>query len=358
MSHTDCSMKCCEFLYFYLLPEGATTLPNISSSDLPSRSASMVSLADASASQTPDASSASMISGADVTALHHSRNNSRNSDAELPFVPQTPRKPATPLLGFATPSTSASRRSVSGSTSTTLPPLREQKVDGEDDGSLTRRDSLAWARAERNGLGNSRLRRDGEFSDTGSRSSSGSSGSSTVRPGSGRREHRQSASVSALPSPLVPPSPRTPATSAAAAAAAASSSTRPHIPRATSTQSVSLEASQARRAHRASRGPSQSATPDTPLEPSRMRHSRTQSAISSLGSASNSGPQPQRSRGFPSDLTRGKLPSASPAPLTPSRRVPSETRGGAIGSHSVDATKERSVAEKKAIVRDSNWIRS
>ena len=51
-----------------------------------------------------------------------------------------------------------------------------------------------------------------------------------------------------------------------------------------------------------------------------------------------------KSRGFPSELTRGVLPSAmpSPVPLTPSRRVPTERLAeGTI----------RSVAEKKEMVR-------
>lgn len=340
-------MKCCEFLYFYLLPEGSTTLPDISSSDFASRSISMISLADASTLQTPDASSASMISGADITASH-SRRGSRTNDGDLPFVPQTPRRPAKPQLGFATPSTS--RRSVSGtSTVTPLPPVNEQRAGSEDDGSLTRRDSAAWARAERNGLGNSRIRHESELSDAGSRSSSGSSGSSTVRPGAGRREHRHSSSASgyasATPSPLVSASPRTPA------APALGSSTRARIPRATSQQSVSIEGSLARRHSRSSKPPLQTATPDTPLERSRMKHSRTETSIASLDTPASVNGQsggPQRSRGFPSSITRGALPTSSPVPLTPSRRIPSETRG--VSNGGTDSTKERSVAEKKAIV--------
>ncbi|RSH80027.1 uncharacterized protein EHS24_009699 [Apiotrichum porosum] len=342
----DVKMKCCEFLYFWLLPEGAITMPDMGANlpELPSRSTSTSSMGNSFL--VGEASSASFATTDDITmpSPAHSRTASevslrastREGETGLPFVPQTPRKPAKPSLGFQTPSRSAatpsSMRRISGSsTATTLTPVPSSPDDRkeEDDGSLTRRDSKAWAAAQRTGLVPGR-------EDAGSRASSGSSTSSSatvVPPG-----HKRRGSVG--------PSPPSRVTVEQTARVTRSS---------TSTEAGSLGASLARRpsmrAGSITKSPLSGDTVDSPaaVTPVRPRpsHSRTQSSQSGLPSTTPEARGQQKSRGFPSELTRGMLPSvvSSPVPLTPSRRIPTER----LAAGSI-----RSVAEKKEML--GKWL--
>ncbi|KAL1412595.1 hypothetical protein Q8F55_000342 [Vanrija albida] len=380
----DVRMKCCEFLYFYLLPEGATAMPDLAAkvpmSVLaglspgaalpPSLDSSTSSAATANGPSLPPSPNRSRLTSEAPRAASPDR---RWADLDLPFVPETPRKPPKPSLGFQTPATNRRASNLNSSASSNAmtpaatPALKSERrrstaPRSDDEGSLTRRDSAAWAAVSKTGLGGANLQRrrstasQGYTSEGGSRkssaaggsrSSSGSSSStvtavprrlgSQVSPQS--RESSMTPSSAApsprvlAPSPAVAPSsatPRLPRSSTQPTLASADTGSIIRRPSKLSKSSLAepvLETSQALHAPRvpSQAPPAPSATPSTPAgRPPRMRHSRTQSALADLG-----GTPIQRSRGFPSDLTRGALPGApsnSPAPLSPARRVSSGHR--------------------------------
>lgn len=111
-------MKCVEFLYFYLLPEGATPSPAraVSASSASSSSSAESQLFPPSplSSSTSSAGSTGRTSPSpNPNLVHESTSHEHYLDLDVPFVPQTPKKPVQPSLGYLTPS-AASRR-VSGS---------------------------------------------------------------------------------------------------------------------------------------------------------------------------------------------------------------------------------------------------
>lgn len=111
-------MKCVEFLYFYLLPEGATPSPAraVSASSASSSSSAESQLFPPSplSSSTSSAGSNGRTSPSpNPNLVHESTSHEHYLDLDVPFVPQTPKKPVQPSLGYLTPS-AASRR-VSGS---------------------------------------------------------------------------------------------------------------------------------------------------------------------------------------------------------------------------------------------------
>lgn len=401
-------MKCCEFLYFYLLPEGATAMPDLAAK-VPQ--GVLAALAPGAALPPSLDSSTSSAATANGPSLPPSPNRSRLTseaprlaspdrrwaDLDLPFVPETPRKPPRPSLGFQTPATNRRASNLNSSASSNAmtpatPALKSERrrstaPRSDDEGSLTRKDSAAWAAVSKTGLGGANLQRrrstasQGYTSESGSRTSSGSgsrtssgSSSSTVTAVPRRlasqvsppsRESSMTPS-SAAPSPRVlapspaggpsPGMPRLPRSSTqptlASSADTGSIIRRPSKLSKSSLAEPVLETSQAAQMPRVpSQAPSQtpfvsSVTPSTPAagRPPRMRHSRTQSALADLG-----GTPVQRSRGFPSDLTRGMLPGAptnSPAPLSPARRVSSGARPKAVPAKG----DMRSVEQKKNMV--------
>lgn len=294
-------MKCCEFLYFYLLPEGSTTMPDAYSlPGLPgSRSSSASSTSSAVGGRSFTGESQDMTQSV-LPSPSHSRVNSIdctarpptperagwNDLADLPFIPETPRKPAKPSLGFQTPS--ANRRTSGSSSVTVLTPVAQSP--------------------------------DERKRDEGSRTSSGSSsGSGSVAKG----PRQLFKDRDAKDSPRDSPTPQ----------------------RAPSVREVSTGLSRrpSKRSGKSPLGQSGTGTPDTP-----RRHARSQSASTASSMGISTPRDRQRSRGFPSKLTRGALPAPG-APLTPSRRIPSEReRSGSVrkdGSGSV-----RSVAEKKEML--------
>ena len=304
-------MKCCEFLYFYLLPEGSTTmpeaynLPSLPSSRSTSASSVSNGLGETSAALAPQDVTQSVLpspSHSRVSSIEQPRPASpeRWTDlADLPFIPETPRKPKQPSLGFQTPS--ANRRTSGSSSVTVLTPVAQSPDERK-----------------------TRRRRD---DDSGSRTSSGSS-SGSANSAAPKFKLKAAASTSTPPS----------------------SRADDGLP---SQREVSTGLG--RRPSKRSTGPSplsQPSHPATSTPDSARRHSRSQSASASgPSSAATPGRDRQRSRGFPSELTRGILPSASgPAPLTPSRRLPTERPGPST----TPKGSIRSVAEKKEML--GQWL--
>lgn len=300
-------MKCIEFLGFYLLPEGATSLPDsYNLSGLPgSRSTSSSSISSGAGSGfiSAEMSSASFV-GHDVTqpaiqSPAHSRVSSvdvarpaspeRHRDlADLPFVPQTPRKPPKPSLGFQTPAKRRTSPSTSMTTSTPLTPVAQSPDEGK-----------RHQRPLQSG--------DETPSDTGSRTSSGSSSGGSI---STVTRHKREPSVG---TPLASGTPQPRETSAALGR-------RPSVKRSGKSPLAQLS------------------TPEATDSP--RRHMRSQSATSMVPPVTPARDR-QRSRGFPAELTRGALPgSGASTPLSPSRRLPSQPNKGSI----------RSPQEKKEMV--------
>ncbi|BEI88795.1 uncharacterized protein CcaverHIS019_0201570 [Cutaneotrichosporon cavernicola] len=359
----DVKIKAMEFLHFYLQPEDGAEPA------LPSGSTSAAGL-DTGRYQTPEPQSF-------VTEGRRSGSTTPH-ESDLPFTPQTPRKPPKQTLGFQTPSARRFERDTSANSSgTSLAPVPPSpRSDDESDGSLTKRDSAAWldaqrkmdARADRVSSASS------EFSQASNVSSSGSSSSSsTVVQKAGqigantRSRHRQSVSTSAvLPSPAISRSSsrssRAPSSELSRAPSSAgdksssgfgnkssASSSLLSKPKATTQHSLDTDPGLlARRASRPSKSPlAQSTTPEEVAR--RAGHLRVHSAAP-LGTpnptrSSSSTPAVQRSKGFPSELTKGHLPNSSSTALTPSRRVLT----GTVGE---DGQRVRPVSDKKLMLAE------
>lgn len=193
-------MKCIEFLYFYLLPE--QSLP-------PQRNTSASSTSTSSSAESqlyPPTPVSEDLEALECPSTPSRRNRTPTSDKkpysdlDITFVPQTPRRPHEPSLGYLTPST----RRVSGSSNTSLsvPPspsgpsrspshrrLMSVTDTSDSDNSglglgLSRSDT---ARQISRDIPAIRLPEDelsNPFSTTTSHTTSTSSGSSTVMPGS------------------------------------------------------------------------------------------------------------------------------------------------------------------------------
>ncbi|CAK9782964.1 hypothetical protein CC85DRAFT_286936 [Cutaneotrichosporon oleaginosum] len=352
----DVKMKACEFLYFYLQPEDGAE-----ESKLPAPAEPPASAVDVSRFQTPEPQSFVADNG-----RAPSRSGTETPrDTDLPFIPQTPRKPPKPTLGFQTPSAHRFEREVPANTSgTSLAPVPPSpRSSDEDDGSLTKRDSAAWLAAQRK-MADRVSSASSEFS----QASTGSSASSATIVPTKRAGHRPSMSASAVPpsaavsrsssrSSRAPSSgvSRTSSSSGGNVASPAksampTSSAKPSAsssllskPKATTQHSLDTDpALVARRGSRHSKSPlAQSTTPGEMVRPPPVsRAPSTAPGTPGPSRSSSSTPAFQRSKGFPAELTKGALPPSSPAPLAPSRRVPS----GAVGE---DGCRVRSVAEKK-----------
>ena len=402
-------MKCIEFLYFYLLPEQNGTQRAASSSSSSSSSSAESALfppSPLSASTGSDTSSRVVTPSPAVRDPPHML-QSHYPDIDMSFVPMTPHKRPQPNLGYLTPSTTR-RPSSSLSTTPSLPPVpASPRVPASPS---TRRlaslvetspehikvtetprqsvPSREWRRSsmieEKDaGLGfglpsnQSGLKRSATairlsddkptFSDpfvtsSAARSGSGSSsGSSTVI------QHRRSMSRSSI-----------------------------HISTKEATPGSQTHRSSQSLAQRSSKSHMSQSTMLPPPPPSRasgkeaeprpkIRHSRTQSHLLALATASDAdrppvpplptslappstpsgltrSPSSRPGRAFPAELTRGLPPSASSPALTPlgaAKRVPS----GGRPSLSADKAKVphekvkpkgvKSVEEKKEMVSPS-----
>ncbi|ORY22905.1 cell division control protein 14, SIN component-domain-containing protein [Naematelia encephala] len=136
-------MKCLEFLYFYLLPENSQPPPRAVSSSSTSSSSSGESLLyppSPLSSSTSSIGSNGRISPSPLPKSQshsHFQMESKYRDLDIPFIPQTPKKPVQPSLGYLTPSTHHRRVSGSMSMSSTpsLAPVpaspREMPIKGE-----------------------------------------------------------------------------------------------------------------------------------------------------------------------------------------------------------------------------------
>ncbi|GMK56256.1 hypothetical protein CspeluHIS016_0300960 [Cutaneotrichosporon spelunceum] len=344
----DVKIKAMEFLHFYLQPEEG------GESAQPPRSALAVGT-DIGRYQTPEPQSFV----AEERAPPSRSGSTTPHDSDLPFIPQTPRKPAKQTLGFQTPSARRfERETPANSSGTSLAPVPSSpRSDDESDGSLTKRGSAAWqdaqrrmdARADRVSSASSDLSQASNVSSSGS-----SSSSSTVVQRAGhiaantRPHHRSSLSTSAVPSPAISRrSSRAPSSRDKSASSSLLSK-----PKATTQHSLDTDpALLVRRVSRRSQPKSPLAESTTPEEVARRpRHSRVHSAAplstpNQQHSSSSSRSAVQRSKGFPSELTKGRLPDALPAALAPSRRVPS----GVVGE---DGQRVRAVSDKKLMLAE------
>lgn len=300
-------MKCCEFLYFYLLPENATELPDMAGASVPATQ------------ETPTIKhnrSASRIGAEDMS-------RPSSPDLGLPFVPQTPRKPQKPSLGFATPSAAriGTARKVS--------PTPSLGAVGEDDmlasdGDLRRRDSAVFDAGRRDSSRTRDERRDSAaWSANGeSRSSSGSSSGSSITVVPGRRATQRSSTD--LPT-LAEDGERRPRHARAQSAAAI-----PSTPRIRS-KGFPAEITRGR--------PSSSVTPSTSSATPSPALSRPSSVVD-LSRQSSATPVSRPASAAPSPAPTPARPG--PAPLGNARRVPSQKRV------------QRSVEEKKELL--GQWL--
>ena len=125
-------MKCLEFLYFYLLPENTTPARAVSSSSAASQSSSssaesMLYPPSPLSSSTSSVGSSGRISPSPMPSSSYIHPATRQQahrfeDLDVPFIPQTPKKKPQPSLGYLTPS---ARRVSGGSTVAALTPSLE-----------------------------------------------------------------------------------------------------------------------------------------------------------------------------------------------------------------------------------------
>ncbi|ORY34625.1 cell division control protein 14, SIN component-domain-containing protein [Naematelia encephala] len=372
-------IRCMEFLHFYLMPEEPSTSRAVSSTSSSSTESQLYPPSPLDSS-TSSSGSDGRISPSPRPGYQDRKSTSTGS--EVPFVPQTPRKPPQPALGYLTPSI----RRVSASSNSVTPSL--PTVPGSPQGvppspsanrlSSSQKDSR-WSRSEVSGNAGlglglpkatssvnlsslSDLRRDSSTRNLTDHSSSSSDPFSTIN------DSRASSSGSST----AVPSPRT----------LSRSNTQPtlHIV-------ASSPASHDRRSsiRRVSRSPLVTSTlpeepvtaspktqPSSPAKPreQKIRHSRTQSHLTALTNSMPPPPVPpipkeidglrtpsKARRAFPAELTKGLPPSASSphlsSPLGPAKRMPSNplvNRGKPM--EPVKATK--TVEEKKALL--GNWL--
>lgn len=297
-------MKCCEFLYFYLLPENATELPDMANASVPTTQDTATIKQNRSASRI----------GADDISRPGS------PDLNLPFVPQTPRKPRKPSLGFATPS--AARTGTARKVSPT-PSLGA--VDEDDllvsDSDLRRRDSAVF---DSNGRRESSRTRESLWSGE-ERSSSGSSSGSSITVVPGRRNQRSSTDLPTLATLAEDGQPRPrPGHSRAQSAAAVPSTARVR------SKGFPAELTRGRPSGVMTPSSSSGATPSPAI-------SRPSSSVDLSRQSSTPVSQPSAA---PSPAPTPARPS--PLPLGNARRVPSQKRV------------QRSVEEKKELL--GQWL--
>ncbi|WVQ95880.1 hypothetical protein IAU59_002979 [Kwoniella sp. CBS 9459] len=380
-------MKCIEFLYFYLLPEQNEAKRVVSSSSSSSSSSTDSQLYPPSPLSTSQNSLLTVRTADSNGRLTPSPEpNPRKdhlSDVDMPFVPMTPRKPPQPNLGYLTPATRKS--SVCTSTcstpslatvpasprmpdSSTARGLSAMLDEMEESSAPTPRSSRPSRgpneNEERSGVGlglglpksssglvrSSTIQRDlsgqttqtdhtSSFTDpfnltaNSERSHSGSSGSSTVVPGTramSRSNTQPSLNANGLP--------RQPSSVSSAGTMRRTSVRR--VSKSPLVQSSLPE--------------HEEVNPAMPRTP-KIRHSRTQSHLSALSgavppppvpalpiitpSAEKMSRTPSKPRAFPAELTRGLPPSASSPslsvthesshgliPLGASKRIPSDKR--------------------------------
>lgn len=301
-------MKCCEFLYFYLLPENATELPDMAGATVPQ------------AQEAP--------------TIKHNRSTSRigaedisrpgSPDLGLPFVPQTPRKPTKPSLGFATPSTNRTGTARKVSPTPSLGSVNEDALLVSD-GDMRRRDA-----GRRDSSRSRDERKDSAAWSTGdSRSSSGSSSGSSITVVPGRRATARSSTD--LPT-LAEDGERRPTHHRAQSAAAI-----PSTPRVRS-KGFPAEITRGR--------PSSSATPSTSSATPSPALSRPSSVIDLTRDVSRLSLDQTRQSITPVSRPASAAPSPAPTPVRPAlgnaRRVPSQKKV------------QRSVEEKKELL--GQWL--
>ncbi|WWC92620.1 uncharacterized protein L201_007579 [Kwoniella dendrophila CBS 6074] len=400
----DVRMKCIEFLYFYLLPEQNEPQRVVSSSS--TSSSSSHSSNESSLFPPSPLSSQNTI---ELPKINSNSNDGRLSptsnghpkefaDIDMPFVPMTPRKAPQPNLGYLTPSTRKTSICTSSGSSTpglpTVPasprvPISQsstsrglaQMLDEMDNSSVatprSSKSNRSTASNEENSSVGLRLglpkstsglvrsntsQRDltststtftDPFDSGSGRSHSGSSGSSTIVPPSSSRSLSRSntqPSLTITDQNGLPKSPSIPLSAANGFGSIRRVSTARRVSKSPLIQSNLPE----------NESPEKLAEP-TPRTP-KMRHSRTQSHLSGLPSATSSippvpplplpistplptpgsdkmlrTPSSKSGRAFPAELTRGNLPSSisSPSlvsnssgvtPLGASKRIPSDKR--------------------------------
>lgn len=127
-------MKCAEFLYFYLLPEDFKPPRAVSSSSTASASSSSSGESMLYPPSPLSSSTGSIGSGGRVSPspLPHGSSHRRVEDMEMPFIPETPKKKPQPALGYLTPS---ARRVSGGSsfTTSTTPSLEPVPASPNDE---------------------------------------------------------------------------------------------------------------------------------------------------------------------------------------------------------------------------------
>ena len=346
-------MKCLEFLYFYLLPEGSKPSRVVSSSSTSS-----------SSSTNPH-----LYPGEPFTPVFTSDSDGRTTptivpasrfhDLDIPFVPQTPQHPARHALGFPTPNHS---RRISGSLGATpslapvpgspalhSPRTKVRPVDGDrpssrndrpvsrnSDVSTGSRDERRWSAVDlskaSHGLGlgltkstsvvNVADRRHGAVSpaDPFLADSRSSSGSSTAKPpntsmGSTTPTSSSSASDAAAPSGRMSRSSTQPNfTSEIKLDSANVTARRPSIKRAqkSSTPSVPSSTSSTDSPRRSTAHAAEGGTDGAVSRPPKIRHSRTQSHLSGLDRQSMPPPT-----SIPPRKSSGEMDPARRTSLTP-----------------------------------------
>ncbi|RXK34651.1 hypothetical protein M231_08095 [Tremella mesenterica] len=379
----DVRMKCIEFLYFYLLPEQnspqrATSTGSTSSSS----SAESTLFPPSPLSSTESDSSARMVSPSPAAHVIPSDNLAAKihyPDIDIPFVPMTPRKPPQPNLGYLTPSTT---RRVSGSTTPSLPTVpASPRVPASP--STKRLSSLAETSPDTTIVASSRKSQPARDWRRSSTADNMDAGLGFGLP-SGQDGMKRSATAIRLashaPSFTDPFASSTP-TSSSSTTPTPSAAPTP-ITRSTTQPSLVVSDSEAKPSHRrpssihrGPREPPQSTTPtitvpETPQPRTpKIRHSRTQSHMSSLAAHAEEAPPlpaPTPSRGlapppnpsaltrspsskphraFPAALTRGLPPSTSSPALTPLGMTKRVSSGGRP-SLSVDKVEKNLPHEK------------
>lgn len=318
-------MKCCEFLYFYLLPENATELPDMAGATVPA---------------------------AEASTIKHNRSESRigaddisrpgSPDLGLPFVPQTPRKPTKPSLGFATPS--ANRTGTARKVSPT-PSLGSVNEDAQlvSDSDMRRRDSNVFDVGRRNSSRARDDRRDSVVYMGESRSSSGSSSGSSITVVPGRRTAQRSSTD--LPT-LAEDGERRPTHQRAQSAAAIPSTPRvrskgfpAEITRGRPTSAATPSSSSATPSPALSRP---SSVIDLTRDVSRLSLDQSRHSVD----LSRQSVDLSRASATPVSRPTSAAPSPAPTPVRPAlgnaRRVPSQKRV------------QRSVEEKKELL--GQWL--
>ncbi|KAL7425277.1 hypothetical protein Q5752_000965 [Cryptotrichosporon argae] len=364
-------MKCIEFLYFYLLPEntGRRSTSATSASSSSSGSSALYPPSPLDTTAIPPSPVPTPVAPVPTSPTKH-------WDLDVPFVPQTPRKPAKPELGFPTPSArrvsaASSAASASASSSPVLgtpgrvaaqsqPDFRRATRDSRDVGlglgrlaehaadetayeDGVREQSMVEPRMPRSRSSASFRSTSAAFGDPFARPASraeshGSSNSSlTVVPrrpspmarvgssgSSGSESARTDVSAARRTSSVAPGVPRLPRSSTQPALAPV-----PRVPSAARARSPLVQSSVPDAPARApSRALAQSSTRPDLTDPTRPAQPDPSADDASLPAHATpvSAPTPRRPRAFPPGLTRGlpaaaSVPNLAALPLGPARRV-------------------------------------